>query len=473
MNLQDFSLLKEDDHSYTVGHPSGRSMQVDKRGLSEKAHQVIQRLKPAQKMADGGEPEVAPEPEEGAPEEPIQDVDLQKTPGPDDATEETPAPAPAAADDSGSTDLNAPLKQTEGAIQAAGDAEQQAAGQTQGASSEAAQGISELKPANQIAQEADVANQKIATALADPSNKLDGGRWFHNLDTSHKIATGIGVVLGGIGAGLTGQPNMALGIVNNAIDRDMESQRNDQSNKMNLWKMNREQSQSDIEANIHTQNQLLAVANQKIAAAAAGAQGPQAAARAAQLILPIKQQMVQNNRLLGLLKGSDTDPQQLVPYLVPKEQQPEVSKQIGQAQAASKNENQMLQLFDQASKENTVAKTGAGLLRTPGSMLTLTALGDPLIHDQDGRVNEFEKKDFQGLLPAPGDSDEKINQKRRGLQMFINNKKSAPLAKANNIDISRFNSTKTKTNNYQPGQVVQVRGQTLKVGPDGDSLLPL
>src|SRR4051812_43298037 len=54
MNLQNFELLKEDVNNYHVGHPNGKAIVVSKSGLSEKAHNVIKKLK-SKKMAKGGE----------------------------------------------------------------------------------------------------------------------------------------------------------------------------------------------------------------------------------------------------------------------------------------------------------------------------------------------------------------------------------------------------------------------------------
>lgn len=54
MNLQDFTFLKEDDDSYHVGHPSGKTFAVSKKGMSEKAHSAIKRMQSAQQFVDGG-----------------------------------------------------------------------------------------------------------------------------------------------------------------------------------------------------------------------------------------------------------------------------------------------------------------------------------------------------------------------------------------------------------------------------------
>jgi hypothetical protein len=68
----------------------------------------------------------------------------------------------------------------------------------------------------------------------------------------------------------------------------------------------------------------------------------------------------------------------------------------------------------------------------------------PLIHDLEGRVNEYEQKTVQDNLPQPGDRDSTIAAKRKALEQFFNQKASAPTAKGFGIDLDRFQSTSTK-----------------------------
>lgn len=51
--MSDFQLIKEDEHAFTVKHPSGKQFQVAKAGLDKKVIAKIKAMKPI-KMADGG-----------------------------------------------------------------------------------------------------------------------------------------------------------------------------------------------------------------------------------------------------------------------------------------------------------------------------------------------------------------------------------------------------------------------------------
>lgn len=57
------------------------------------------------------------------------------------------------------------------------------------------------------------------------AQKIEPNRLYANQSTGDKIIAAIGIALGGIAAGMTGQKNSALEIIQNAIDRDIEAQK--------------------------------------------------------------------------------------------------------------------------------------------------------------------------------------------------------------------------------------------------------
>ena len=52
MDLSNFKLLKEADDSYQLAHPSGKTFNVEKNGLSEKSHELIKKLKESNLYAE-------------------------------------------------------------------------------------------------------------------------------------------------------------------------------------------------------------------------------------------------------------------------------------------------------------------------------------------------------------------------------------------------------------------------------------
>lgn len=72
--------------------------------------------------------------------------------------------------------------------------------------------------------------------LAD--GKIDPKRYFKNMDTGSRISTAIGLILGGIGSGLTHGPNVALQLMDKAVDKDIEAQKADLGKTHSLLSLN-------------------------------------------------------------------------------------------------------------------------------------------------------------------------------------------------------------------------------------------
>lgn len=73
------------------------------------------------------------------------------------------------------------------------------------------------------------------------NSKIDPDRYWNNKDTPAKIATGIGLLLGGIGAGMQHSTvNQALSVFQNRIKEDIESQKEDLGKKRTLLSDNLE-----------------------------------------------------------------------------------------------------------------------------------------------------------------------------------------------------------------------------------------
>jgi hypothetical protein len=506
MNLQDFQLLKEDQDSYEIKHPKGKSLRVGKSGLSSKAHAAIKKLKP-QHFDDGGDVagdrELASDnsiPYQGVPDSQLSGaqmkqrddaMDAQKAqveadqaqaaairpaPGsqpagvpdvnaaavsaapfgrsPSDATDTstvTPslsgpgAPVePLAAKAQGDNDI---LSAQQGDVRNWMTADKAARDKAIAASMNYASAQDKMKTANDIIAAHAVSDAEFAKQLQ--SQTIDPNRYWKEKSTGSKILSAIAMAVGGGGAALAGQAPAAQQSLNKAIDNDIEAQKNDQSKTMNLWKMNREQMGSELEANKATQNQMYTIAQAKIQAAMAGSDSAKALLQGNQMINELEKQKVANRIHLGALGAASnsqsggllqSDPAQLV-SLVPPEHQKQFLTEVGQAQSAVRNEKDLLSNYDSAVNQNTVMKTGAGLLRTPPSVKNLNALADPLIHDNEGRINELEQKHVQALFPQPGDLDSTISQKRAAFQDFINHKKVSPTAAAFGIPLNRFQST--------------------------------
>ncbi len=282
---------------------------------------------------------------------------------------------------------------------------------------------------------------------------IDPKAYMNSKSTGQKVMQGIGLILGGMGAGLTHQPNDALKMLNAQIDRDISAQRDNLANKQSLLAANMNRFKNLRDATDMTRLMMNDITKDQIQSAAAKSQDPMVKARAQQLsgqldaqMAPVFQQLSMRQALQSGREGghvSDQDPSSYVPYVVPEPQQKDVFKEIQNAQNASANEGHIMGMFDKANQENTLTNRAAHLGFEPASVLSLKASFLPMIHDAEGRVNEYEAKTLYDLIPQPGDMPGKVAAKKAAIQSFIQQKKSAPNAKAFGIDLDKFRSTTT------------------------------
>jgi hypothetical protein len=479
MDLNSFHLLKEDHDSYHIAHPKGKSLVIAKKGLHQKAHDVISRL-PRQALEEGGAVE-SETPEEAAPEQaPAQQPTDQQWPQMDIPSFLKPNPAavqtPITGDQAeGKVESSEPtpgmIGEKAGSVQQALEAQKESIADIgQAKSKESAANAAALKKLNE-----DIGKQKTpAQKFADYTNStkkledayrnkiIDPDRFYKNMDVPTKIAAGIGMILSGIGSGLTGQPNMALQMIQRQVDQDIEAQKADKEGALNLYRMNRERMQDDQAADLATKNQIYAGVKYKMEENAARMGTTMALAQAKQQGALIDQQIAQNNYQMALInKGmgvgtpgqfSGEDPSILVPQLIKEPgAQKAALEEISRAQNIEKNGQKIVDAFDRASKENTVLRTGAGLLRTPGSVMALHQLMLPNFKSIDGTVRQAAMDEsFHNLTPAPGDTEEKIAEKRQALQDWLHSETAAPTAKAHGIDLSKFSTTAVQESAANP-----------------------
>lgn len=501
MNLSKFKVIHEDNKNYHIEHPNGKKMQIDKSKISSKAHELVKKLK-GNNYADGGEildypipnsssikdsPEVVNQNSSGIPEwekssssvpnsaptmassgELQGDNSEQQMPDVTQSVNNTPSsPSPML-----------PGMTTESSL-----GEQKAANKAL-ASAEASKGLAEKKAIESVDAEMKnipSQNEMIAANKAKDDSlfkayqeqKIDPNRYYHNMGTGSKIAAAIGMVLSGAGSGVTGQQNMAATLIQNAVERDINAQKSDKESKYNLWKMNREALGNDMAANLATQNQIYTGLKYNLMKAESQFKGPEAAARAQAANALLDQQIAQNRFKMSLMNGpsqEQKDPAQIVPWLVPETRQKEVFDEISRAQDTRHMSDSILKSFDDATKENTILRTGAGLIRTPASVLALHQSMQPTFKDLEGTVRQAAMDNtFKNITPSPGDAQHTIDTKREALVDYLNSKKSAPTAKGFGIDLDKYQSTKTPQ--QLPVERVTQDGQVALFDPSSKQFL--
>jgi hypothetical protein len=462
LNLQDFTLLKEDGDSYTVGHPNGKSLRVAKAGLSPVAKDAVSKLKKTQNLDEGGAPASgtpadpgdlpfgtvnAPSPTpdptpavQDAPPKNGETVAVTLPPDPASAPQvgvpasaEQSAQSPAAAnttaqpDSSGQyPDASKGLNAAKGAYQKAAQAEttqgNQAAQSLQTYIDDSSKVPTDIQTLQKYQKQSEALQNAVASAKVDPNRIYKEGGALAS--TGSKITAALSVLLGGIGAGLTHQSNGALDLLNAAINRDIDAQKNDQQKATTLWKMNRENTTSEQAANLATRDQYLSLAKAQLQQGAATAQGPIAQARYAAAILPLDKELA-TNQWMRSVGGGESHPgsetgyannlkimQQVNPEMY-KDMQSKYIPGLGVARVApTPADRESLTALDEMQKQLVRAKAFA---QTTGT--TYNPFGEKNQEANDiqnslqlsigqlvnlKRINEFEAKKYTDMAKNPG-----------------------------------------------------------------------
>ncbi len=130
--------------------------------------------------------------------------------------------------------------------------------------------------------------QKTTADIA--GGHINPNAYLENKSTGGKIATAIGLLLGGISSGLTGKSNPVMDFLNHQIDRNLEAQKADMANKHNLLSALGEQYKNEVVRDSVFRSINANVMADQVGAAKAAALTPQAQAAQQQGIGELKQQ---------------------------------------------------------------------------------------------------------------------------------------------------------------------------------------
>lgn len=289
--------------------------------------------------------------------------------------------------------------------------------------------------------------ERVAVQNDYINGHVDPNRFVNNLSTGQKIRTVIGLMLGGMGGAINGHENYAQKFLNQQIDNDINAQKTDLGKKENLLSANLKQFGNLQQATEMTKVMQLSLVEANLKKAMAESNDPLVKSRAQQQIgalniqiAPMMQQLALKKMAMSGAQGAGADPSKLVPLLVPKEHQTKVFKEIEDAQNAARNRDAYLQHWDQAAKDVQFTKSGRPLyatVLTPPSLKAMAPLEDALIHDEVGRVNEFEKKDVGDNHPKAWDDKATLAIKRKAIEQFFDRKSAAPTASSFGINVNQ------------------------------------
>lgn len=355
LDLKHFKKVSSDEHSTTFKHPSGHQIQIAHKAISKG---IVGKLKELPGFSDGGiadpvyvDPDQAPRPEEMIQESnrsPASVMDtgrdignqMAKSTGIHEYGSE-PAPynnkslmdsaqIPAATPDVSGMQANQALQKRapaadqygfnklsgdirSGMGQVAGGAKAFAGAEKQRGAEEATAAGQKITNSNMIM---DVANHNLAQHNADMQNlvqqyssgQIDPNRIFHNMSTGQHISTAIGLILGGMGGGLTHQENPALKFLEQQVNNDIYAQSQNLGIKKSLLDYNVGQFHDKQDAAKMTNVMMNQLTEGMLQKAAANARGPEEAARAMQAAgevklkyAPMLQELMMKKAMFGMM----------------------------------------------------------------------------------------------------------------------------------------------------------------------------
>lgn len=294
---------------------------------------------------------------------------------------------------------------------------------------------------NEFKTERENLQKDIANSHVDPK------RYVENMSTGKKISTALGLILGGIGSGLTHGPNMAANFLQKQIDNDMEAQRVELGKKDNLLSHNLRATGDMMTASGITRMQTNDILSSRLKQIAGETQNQASKGMALNVAgqldaqtAQVQQQMALRKMQMGGGGGNGQDPARLVPLLVPKEHQAKAFSEIEAAQNTSSNAPGILQSFDKAAKNIHGADFVPGMQNVDQKSLH-TLLG-PTFKDVEGTVRQAAMDNlFGNVTPQFGDDANTTQTKRNALLGYLNSKMSAPTARGYGIDLSKFPMT--------------------------------
>lgn len=258
-----------------------------------------------------------------------------------------------------------------------------------------------------VADDIDSTVKDINDSHINPNHYLEGQ------GTLGRIAIGIGLMVSGLGAGMSGQKNLAAEYLNQQIDRDINAQKANLGKKETVLSAYYKKYGNMIDAEraaYATQNAVYAA---KIEQAAAKATSPLVKSQLLQHAGEFYQKSALNAKQIAFSLGaqsSDADPAMKIAMLAPAEKQEKLQKDYEDASNKITMRDQALKGFDLVNEAETPSKVLHSLVSGQGEQMNAGI--DELAKDDVGKVNEAVRDDYRAQF-KPRKSDTPFARKQR------------------------------------------------------------
>jgi hypothetical protein len=286
------------------------------------------------------------------------------------------------------------------------------------------------------------------------SGHIDPNRFVANMSTPQRIMSAIGLILGGVGSGLTGKENMAYESLKRHIDADIAAQKTDLGKKETLLNANMRSYKDVQDAYQITKVNMMDIAALKMKEIAAKSQDPLAKARllqsAGKLQMEADQLMIPVQRKQELQKAMATgqiqDPAMLIPALIPSQHQAKANEELAMMKGYVQATKGIDQAVSEIKKLGTIASTipysdakiKFDLVNAKLSNLIRSSMkGQGVITDREQETL------IDPQLFSKGNTEEQLQMKADSLKAFLKSKVSGgtPTLKGHGIDLEQFEST--------------------------------
>lgn len=348
------------------------------------------------------------------------------------------------------TQLNADIKGEQDAILGGKNAEAKGfAAQSQAIQSN----LDQQQKSNQVYQNEVDQITKQNTDLFNNvrTDKINPNQFWDSKTTGGKITAGIALLLGGISSGITGKSNPALDVIQKHIQDDIEAQKNNQTQGVNLYKLGLEKYRDTQSAHQYATLQANALLQGQLSKIAAQTGSQTAQFQAQQAIHQLGLQNAELRSNLGLRQaaiqsmneqptakgGVNLDKSRLLTMagVIPKEEQTNVDKESDDYQKLSQTLDHTDQVFKQAGDTANYTQRianalplGSHIPTTRDSTKEYQAVTDAwlgnITKDTEGRVTPTDVDLMRKSLPIAGDPPALIQTKLNNIKDMIRQKYS-------------------------------------------------
>ena len=291
----------------------------------------------------------------------------------------------------------------------------------------------------------DQKSQELQKWLND--NPENAGNYMKKLSTGGKIQTAIGLLLGGIGSGMTHGPDMAAQYLQKQIDNDLESQRSNIGTHKGLLAHNMQEGMNARDA----YNMAKIQNNEALMGALGVAQGKAQNAQAMGAIQntqgiigmeteKLKHDMTMQRMQFGGASGVQ-DPAHLAVALIKDPADRKASlEEIKNATNLTTNGPKILELFEKAQNTLNTADFIPPMDNVYQKGIKQLLL--PNFKTIDGTVRQAPMEEtYHNVIPQFGDSKNTTDEKRKYLTNWMISESDAPFSRGHGVDLKKFPTT--------------------------------